>query len=136
MRWLNSLKTHLQNQHDKNRPLVLVGDFNIAPEERDVYNPEEVGATIMCSDPERNALAAIREWGLDDVFRKYNEESGQFSWWDYRMGAFRRKMGFRIDHIYATPSAREASTKCWIDPAPRKLERPSDHAPVIAEFIF
>jgi exodeoxyribonuclease-3 len=115
---------------------VLCGDFNIAPEDRDIYDPAEVGSSIMCSEEERQALLFIKKWGLEDVFRKHNEGSGEFSWWDYRMSAFRRNMGFRIDHIYATRAASEVCVKCWIDRGPRKRERPSDHAPVIAEFKF
>ncbi|HEY9684675.1 MAG TPA: exodeoxyribonuclease III [Oculatellaceae cyanobacterium] len=136
LRWLESLLTHLRNQHDPLQPTILVGDFNIAPEDRDVYNPEEVGPTIMCSDAERDALCEVRKWGMNDIFREHNEDAGQFSWWDYRMGAFRRNMGFRIDHIYGTESATANSVRCWIDKEPRRLERPSDHAPVIAEFDF
>jgi exodeoxyribonuclease-3 len=136
MRWLASLKQHLVAQHDPAAPLVLCGDFNIAPEERDIYDPAEVGGSIMCSEEERKALLLIKDWGFEDVFRKHNEGSGEFSWWDYRMGAFRRNMGFRIDHIYATRPVNEVCVKSWIDRSPRKLERPSDHAPILAEFQF
>ncbi len=134
MRWLQSLKTHLQVQHDPNTPLVLCGDFNIAPDDLDVYKPAEVVGSIMCSEAERKSLALIKEWGFEDAFRLHNSQGGEFSWWDYRMGAFRRNMGFRIDHIWATKAAAQSCSRAWIDRAPRKQERPSDHAPIIAEF--
>jgi exodeoxyribonuclease-3 len=136
MRWLASLKQHLVAQHDPATPLVLCGDFNIAPEDSDIYDPAEVGGSIMCSEGERQELSLIKNWGFEDVFRKHNEGSGEFSWWDYRKNAFRRNSGFRIDHIYATRALSEVCVKSWIDRGPRKLERPSDHAPVLAEFRF
>ena len=136
MRWLESLRRHLELEHDPESKLVLCGDFNIAPEDKDVYASADVGESIMCSEAERSSLALLREWGLVDVFRKHNQNGDQFTWWDYRMGAFRRNMGFRIDHIYATRAAFQACTKSWIDRAPRKEERPSDHTPLLAEFQF
>jgi exodeoxyribonuclease III len=136
LRWLRALKSHLATNHDPNTALALCGDFNIAPEDRDVYKPEEVGGSIMCSETERQALALIKEWGFEDAFRLHNQSAGEFSWWDYRMGAFRRNMGFRIDHIWATKPAALTCNRAWIDKAPRKQERPSDHAPVIAEFTM
>jgi len=134
MRWLGSLSQHLKSRHDPSKPLVLVGDFNIAPEDRDVYKPEEVSGSIMCSENERKSLAHLKEWGFHDVFRKHNSASGEFTWWDYRMGAFRRNMGMRIDHIWATEPAAQACIRAWIDKDPRKEERPSDHVPVMAQF--
>jgi len=133
LNWLDGLKTHLERQHKPDSKLLLCGDFNIAPEDRDVYKPEEVRGTIMVSDTERQRLDTIRQWGFVDAFRMHNEEGGQFTWWDYRMGAFRRNMGFRIDHIWLTPSAAASCTRCWIDKDPRKLERPSDHVPIVSE---
>ena len=134
--WLKSLKHHLEKQHDPKSNLVLCGDFNIAPENSDVYDPEDVGESVMCSEAERSALGLLRGWGLEDAFRKHNQDANEFTWWDYRMGAFRRNMGFRIDHIYATRAATTACTRSWIDRLPRKEERPSDHAPLLAEFHF
>jgi exodeoxyribonuclease-3 len=136
MAWLESLAKHLRCKHDPSKPLVLVGDFNIAPEDRDVYKPEEVSGSIMCSDEERKALDVIKQWGFHDAFRKHNNGGGEFTWWDYRMGAFRRNLGFRIDHIWATDSAVQVCTRSWIDKSPRKEERPSDHVPLLAEFQF
>lgn len=136
LRWLKSLQSHLQHNHDPASALALCGDFNIAPEDRDIYRPGEVVGSIMCSETERQALSLIKEWGFEDAFRLHNQNSGEFSWWDYRMGAFRRNMGFRIDHIWATKSAAHACQRSWIDKAPRKQDRPSDHAPILAEFHF
>ncbi len=136
LKWLQSLKHHLEQQHDASSALVLCGDFNIAPDDRDVYRPEDVVGSIMCSEAERKSLGLIKDWGLEDAFRLHNQGPGEFTWWDYRMGAFRRNLGFRIDHIWATKSAASVCTRCWIDRAPRKQEKPSDHAPLLAEFRF
>lgn len=132
--WLNNLRQHIQNNHDMNKQLVLCGDFNIATEDRDCYNAETVRGTIMVSDAERESLGTIKSLGFVDTFRILNQESGEFSWWDYRMGCFRRNMGFRIDHVWASESFAERCTNVFIDKMPRKKDRPSDHAPVIAEF--
>ncbi|HEY9776678.1 MAG TPA: exodeoxyribonuclease III [Planktothrix sp.] len=134
LKWLASLRKHLDQQHKPDSKLVICGDFNIAPEDRDVYKPEEVRGTIMVSDEERSTLEHIRQWGLKDAFRMHNHEGGQFTWWDYRMGAFRRNMGFRIDHIWMTECLAANCTRSWIDKAPRKYDRPSDHTPILAEF--
>jgi exodeoxyribonuclease-3 len=136
LKWLQSLKNHLETRHNPNNELVMCGDFNIAPEDRDVYKPEDVVGTIMCSEAERIALQSIANWGLADAFRLHNPSSSEFTWWDYRMGAFRRNLGFRIDHIWATKKAANSCKRSWIDRAPRKQERPSDHAPLLAEFAF
>lgn len=134
LEWLAALKDYLGNSHVADENLVVTGDFNIAPEDRDVYDPKEWGGSIMCSPAERAALEAIRQWGLVDVFRSVHEQPGLYTWWDYRMNAFRRNVGFRIDHIWATPSLAERVKTIYIDREPRKLEQPSDHAPVVAEF--
>ncbi len=134
LKWLHSLQKHLDNQHKSESKLLLCGDFNIAPHDLDVYKPSEVQGTIMVSDVERNKLEEIRKWGFVDAFRMHNGEGGLFSWWHYRMGAFRRNMGFRIDHIWVTESLSHDCVRSWIDKDPRKAERPSDHAPILAEF--
>jgi exodeoxyribonuclease-3 len=112
----------------------VLGDFNIAPEDRDVHDPEEWRGKILCSDPERAALGALLDLGLRDLFRLFDQEERLFSWWDYRRLGFRRNHGLRIDLLLGSKSLAEACTACRIDKEPRKLERPSDHTPVVAEF--
>ena len=135
LEWLAAFRDYLDTQHSNNENLVVTGDFNIAPDDRDVFDPKIYGGQIMCSHTERESLEAIRQWGLVDVFRKVHEEAGLFSWWDYRMNAFRRNIGFRIDHVWATSSLAERVKSIYIDREPRKMEQPSDHAPVVAEFV-
>ncbi|HEY9868944.1 MAG TPA: exodeoxyribonuclease III [Candidatus Obscuribacterales bacterium] len=134
LKWFEQLKHHLRSRHKPGELLIVCGDFNVAPEERDVYDPVALANQILFSPDERAALESVKEWGLVDTFRQHNQEAGQYSWWDYRMAAFRRNMGLRIDHILATRPASEKCTRAWIDKEPRKLEKPADHAPVAAEF--
>jgi exodeoxyribonuclease-3 len=134
--WLSQLHDYFTNHCDPKQKLVIGGDFNIAPADADVHDPIAWYGQILCSQPERDALQRLADWGLNDLFRRHHKESGQFSWWDYRGGGFPRNHGLRIDHLWATPSLAELSKDCWIDKAPRKLERPSDHAPVVAEFTL
>ena len=112
----------------------MLGDFNIAPADEDVHDPEAWHERILCSTPEREALGRMLGLGLQDTFRLFPQEEKSFSWWDYRAAAFRRNMGLRIDLILASQSLAENCTACRIDKAPRRLERPSDHTPVVAEF--
>lgn len=133
LRWLTNLRRHLETSHNPDSKLVVLGDFNIAPEDLDVYSVVESKGSIMCSDEERAHLAQIKEWGLVDVYRQHVKDGGNFSWWDYRMNCFKRNLGFRIDHIWGTRAFSATTSRAWIDKAPRKLERPSDHAPVIVE---
>ncbi len=114
--------------------LCMCGDFNIAPEDRDIHDPASYKGRIMASEAERQALSSILELGLADAFRKFTIETGHYSWWDYRAGAFRRNWGWRIDHHYLTPDLYERSKSCTIDVTPRQLPQPSDHTPVIVEF--
>lgn len=132
--WLQRLREHISHNHDMNKSLLLCGDFNIATEDIDCFNPEQVRGTIMVSEPERSRLDEIKQLGFVDNFRMHNTEGGQYTWWDYRMGCFRRNMGYRIDHIWGSNAIADRCSRVWIDKAPRKMERPSDHAPVIAEF--
>jgi exodeoxyribonuclease-3 len=134
--WMKRLRSFFEDRYQNTNPVLLCGDFNVAPEDRDVHNPQLWQERIMCSRAEREELAAIKAWGFDDCFRKHHEEAGKFSWWDYRAGAFRRNNGLRIDHIWATPSLAARNQNSWIDIEPRTWERPSDHAPVVAEFDF
>jgi exodeoxyribonuclease III len=132
--WLAKLRKFLDDHCDPQQQLVLCGDFNIAPEDRDVHDPKLWAGQILCSDAERAALQVIENWGLVDVFRQHHEDDGIFSWWDYRGGAFPKNHGLRIDHLWATEPLAELCVAVWIDKVPRTMERPSDHAPVVAEF--
>jgi exodeoxyribonuclease-3 len=132
--WLARLRSFLDEQFQNTTAVLLCGDFNVAPEERDVHDVRLWQGRILFSDPERAAIQEIKHWGFTDAFRLHTEAAGHYSWWDYRAGAFRRNLGLRIDHIWITPSLAARNTRTWIDLAPRTWERPSDHAPVVAEF--
>jgi exodeoxyribonuclease-3 len=129
--WLAALHEWLKDELMKHPRLALLGDYNIAPEDRDVYDPQAWAGNVLVSEPERAAFHALEQLGLRDSFRLFEQPEKSYSWWDYRMMAFRRNMGLRIDHILVS-DALECGA-CSIDKTPRKLERPSDHAPVIAE---
>jgi exodeoxyribonuclease III len=132
--WLERLRRHLVEELERHPRLVLVGDFNIAPEERDVHDPALWDGRVLFSGPERAALRELFGIGLADSFRLFEQPERQYSWWDYRMNAFRRKMGLRIDHILISAPLRSHCVSCRIDIEPRRRERPSDHAPVVAAF--
>jgi len=132
--WLKALKAWLKAELDAHPRLAVLGDFNIAPEERDVYDPKLWEGRVLFSDKERAAFQGLITVGLADTFRRFDQSPSSFTWWDYRMGAFRRNHGLRIDHILASRGLAPACQACRIDTAPRGLERPSDHAPVIAQF--
>jgi exodeoxyribonuclease-3 len=131
--WLAALEAWLKQELVKYPKLVLLGDYNIAPEDRDVYDPQAWEGNVLVSAPERAAFRALEQLGLRDSFRLFGQPEKSYSWWDYRMMAFRRNMGLRIDHILLSASLAPVCTSCAIDRTPRKLERPSDHAPVVAE---
>jgi exodeoxyribonuclease III len=134
--WMGRLRTFFDTDYDQKTPVLLCGDFNVAPEERDVHDVRLWQGRILFSAAEREALQHIRDWGFTDAFRMHNEAGGQYSWWDYRAGAFRRNLGLRIDHIWVSEPLASVNKRTWIDTEPRKWERPSDHAPVIGEFEF
>ena len=134
LNWLAALYSFLEVELGKHDQLVVLGDFNIAPDDRDVHNPEQWGEGILCSPPERAALQALIDLGLSDVFRQFEQPEKTFSWWDYRAAGFRRNAGLRIDLILASKALAERCTASTIDREPRTWERPSDHAPVLAEF--
>lgn len=134
LEWMRRLRAFLDEQFDPNSPVLLCGDFNVAPEERDVHDPRLWQGRILFSEQEREALAHIKEWGFTDAFRLHTEASGYYSWWDYRAGAFRRNTGLRIDHVWISKPLVSRNLNTWIDIDPRTWERPSDHAPVVAEF--
>ncbi len=130
--WLRALTAWLGDELTKHPKLVLTGDFNIAPEDRDAH--PDWKEEIHVSAPERAAFQALTAQGLADAFRRFEQEERSFSWWDYRMNAFRRNFGLRIDHVLVSAALLPQLSASSIDKSPRKLERPSDHTPVIAEF--
>jgi exodeoxyribonuclease III len=136
LEWLKRLRHHLDHECDPNQLLALCGDYNVAPEERDVHDPAAWEGQILFSAPERETLQVVKDWGLVDTFRLHEAGSGFYSWWDYRAGSFRRNDGLRIDHVWASAPLAEKCVGAWIDKVPRGLERPSDHAPVVAEFAL
>ncbi|MGK7890718.1 MAG: exodeoxyribonuclease III, partial [Leptolyngbyaceae cyanobacterium] len=134
LRWFGVLKQYLQACLVESPNLLVCGDFNVALEDRDIYNPDGKTTHIMSSPKERAALQEnVLALGLADVFRKFTEGGGYFSWWDYRAGSFQRNRGWRIDHHYLSPPLYERAISCDIDMAPRAQERPSDHTPVVVE---
>ncbi len=134
MRWLDALQIWVAAELPRWPRLVLLGDFNIAPEDRDVYDPAAWAGQIHCTPQEREHFQQLLGLGLVDAFRAFEQPPKSWSWWDYRNLAFRKNQGLRIDHILVSAALRPALQACSIDKTPRKNERPSDHAPVIAEF--
>jgi exodeoxyribonuclease-3 len=132
--WLARLREFVAGELGRHRRLALVGDYNIAPEDRDVHDPARWEGSVHVSDPERAALKELLATGLTDTFRLFEQPPATFSWWDYRMGAFRRNHGLRIDLVLASRELAEACIGCHVDRSPRTWERPSDHAPVVATF--
>ena len=132
--WLDKLIAYVAAELRRYPKLVVLGDYNIAPEARDVYDPQVWQGKVLFSEPERAAFQRLLATGLCDAFRLFEQEEKRFSWWDYRMAAFRRNLGLRIDHILASKDLCHRCRSCVIDKAPRKNERPSDHTPVVAEF--
>jgi exodeoxyribonuclease-3 len=134
LRWYEALAAWLKEEVKACPRLAVLGDLNVAPEERDVHDPQRWAGQIHFSEPERAALQRVlQEAGLADAFRLFDQPEKAFSWWDYRLAAFQRDWGLRIDHILLAPELAKRCTACTIDKTPRRLERPSDHAPVIAE---
>lgn len=136
--WLDTLRRYIERFHQPNQPLVVCGDFNIAPDDRDVYKPQLWHGRVLCSAEERSRLQAMVDWGLTDLLRAETDDEGIYSWWDYRYGAFRRNQGLRIDLVLATGPLVERCTGVKIDRYERSNEagpgKPSDHAPVVATF--
>ena len=131
--WLTALHDWLKQELTRYPKLVLLGDFNIAPEDRDVHDPVAWQGNVLVSVAEREKLRSLEQLGLRDSFRLFEQTEKSYTWWDYRMMAFRRKMGLRIDLILISEPLVAQCKSCMIDTAPRKLERPSDHAPVVVE---
>ncbi len=136
LKWLKALHNFIAAEMKRYEKVVVLGDFNIAPADEDVHDPEAWGEAILCSPPERAALQGLIDLGLTDVFRKFDHPEKTFSWWDYRAAGFRRNVGLRIDLILCSNAMTEHCTACYVDKEPRAWERPSDHAPVVAEFEF
>jgi exodeoxyribonuclease-3 len=132
LKWLAALTEWLQQELQAQPKLALLGDYNIAPEDRDVHDPAAWQDQVLCSEPEREAFRKLLALGLKDSFRLFEQPEKTFSWWDYRMMGFRRNHGLRIDHILLSEALAASCTESRIDRDMRKLERPSDHAPVIA----
>lgn len=134
LEWLKRLRAHLDEEFWADDDVLLCGDFNVAPEDRDVHDPNLWRGRILFSKPEREAIENVRGWGFADAFRLHNPGGGLYSWWDYRQGGFRRNQGLRIDHVWVSEPLAERCKRSWIDKEPRGWERPSDHTPVVAEF--
>ncbi|MGH8442011.1 MAG: exodeoxyribonuclease III [Nevskiaceae bacterium] len=132
LRWLQALAGHLAGELASFPKLAIVGDFNVAPTDADVHDPVAWDGQVLCSEPERGAFRALLALGLTDAFTLFPRPAQSYTWWDYRMGAFRRNLGLRIDHALLSPALSEKCSSFQIDTAPRRLERPSDHAPFIA----
>lgn len=134
--WLENLLAYLKQQKSNYKKIIVLGDFNIAPDDCDVHDPQAWKGQVLVSPEERLAWQKILSIGLTDTFRHFNQEVGHFSWWDYRAASFRRNQGLRIDHILANQPLISQCLSCVIDKTPRAQERPSDHAPVIASFVL
>ena len=132
LRWLDALAGYMQKQIGEYKDVALLGDYNIAPDDRDVHDPKAWEGKVLCSAPERAAFQRLIDLGMKDSFRLFEQPEKSFSWWDYRMNGFRRNLGLRIDHVLLTDGLAARCASSTIDVEPRKLERPSDHAPVMA----
>jgi exodeoxyribonuclease-3 len=134
--WLAQLDLWVGELTRQHANLVLLGDFNIAPDDRDVHDPKAWAGQVLVSEPERAAFHKLEARGLKDSFRLHEQGGGHFSWWDYRAAGFRRNLGLRIDHILLSPALAERCASASIDREPRGWDRPSDHAPVLAEITL
>ena len=135
MRWLDALRDWVKDEMTRHPNLVLMGDYNITFDELDMWDPVGLKDTIHCTVEEREKLQALTDLGLTDSFRLFEQPEKSYSWWDYREFGFRRNRGLRIDHILITEALKARATACVIDRAPRKNERPSDHAPVVLTLV-
>ncbi len=133
LKWLKAFTEYLRAELLLHPKLALLGDYNIAPEDRDVHDPKVWQGQVLVSAPERQAFQDFLNLGLTDSFRLFEQVDASFSWWDYRMAGFRRNLGLRIDHILISQQLVDGCKACWIDKTPRTLDRPSDHTPVIVE---
>lgn len=134
LEWFSKLHPFIEQLQSNNDRVIILGDFNIAPKDEDVHDPSAWEGSVLVSQPERDELNKLIAQGFSDCFRLFDQPEKSFSWWDYRAAGFRRDRGLRIDHILASDSLSQRCRSCYIDKEPRKLERPSDHTPVVAEF--
>jgi exodeoxyribonuclease III len=132
--WMARFRELLDETHTPRQRVLLCGDFNVAPEDRDVHDPIRWEGSVLFSEPEKAALEHIRAWGFVDAFRQHTEAAGHYSWWDYRSFAWQKNHGLRIDHIWVSKPLSKECVDVWIEKETRAWERPSDHAPVVAEF--
>lgn len=133
LRWLEGLAQWLISHHQPGDPVILTGDFNIAPDDRDVYDPEGWRDKILCSDPERERLKRLMDWGLHDALRHFTDEPAQYTWWDYRNLGFQKRQGLRIDHFLVSAPVLARARSVTIDRDERRGQGASDHAPVLLE---
>lgn len=131
--WIGQLRDYLTSTYRPTDPLLLCGDYNVAPDERDVARPDEWRASVLCHEDARLAIRGLNDWGLVDTMRLHEPGPGPYTWWDYRLLAFPKGNGLRIDHIFATPSLVPSIRRSWVDRDERKGKLPSDHAPVLVE---
>ncbi len=132
--WMRRLRSYLDANYNPSEPLALCGDFNVAPEDRDVANPDKWRSSVLCHEGGREALRAVCEWGLVDAFRLRRTEDGLYSWWDYRQLGFPKNDGLRLDHVFVTDELAGRSQAAEVDRQERKGKQPSDHAPVLVSF--
>ncbi|ABO49714.1 Exodeoxyribonuclease III [Desulforamulus reducens MI-1] len=133
--WIKSMRDYFNTNYLSTLPLLWMGDFNVAPEPKDVHDPKRLYGKVGFHPEEHLALQYVKEWGFQDVFRMHEPEAGHFTFWDYRIPkGVERNLGWRIDHIWATESLAKRSTRAWIDMEPRRREKPSDHTLILAEF--
>lgn len=132
--WLQRLRRFFDDTCDQNSDVLLCGDFNVAPTELDVWSVPAWEGKLHFTKTERAAIHYVKQWGFTDLFRKLHPDAKEFSWWNYREGAWQRNQGLRIDHIWTSRSLADKCTGCWIDKEPRSNEKPSDHTPVVAAF--
>ena len=133
LNWINRLRLFFKDLYRPTDDVLVCGDFNVAPEDRDVHDPAAWRGSVLVSPRERASIEQVRGWGFVDAFRMFTETGGAYSWWDYRQGAFQRNDGLRIDHIWVTKSLGARCRRTWIDKEPREWDRPSDHTPVVVE---
>jgi len=136
LRWYEALRLWLAEELRRYPKLVILGDYNVAPEDRDIHDPAKWEGQVLASEPERTAFRSLLSLGLHDAYRRFDQEENVFSWWDYRRFAFRRNAGLRIDHVLVSDALLPYCVECSIDIGPRRNTQPSDHAPVIATFDF
>ncbi len=135
-KWIKGLQAYLKKINSNHTPICLLGDFNIAPEDKDIHTPSAFKQSIMASSKERKLLKDALGGELEDVFRIFESGEKNWSWWDYRHSAWERDKGWRIDHIYLTEDILSCANSCWIDKEPRSREKPSDHAPVVVDISW